>query len=73
MKVVDLEIRISIRRMLLSPDRETNMLGWLMFVDEYQNEIIRRIKLKQYRDLSSPWQAIEFLTKSIAQSKRWKK
>ncbi len=73
MKVVDLEIRISIRRMLLSPDRETRVLGWLMFVDEYQNEIIRRIKLNQYNDLTKPWQAIDFLTKSVAQSKRWKK
>lgn len=31
MKRVDLEIRVSIRGMLKSPDRETRTLGWTMF------------------------------------------
>lgn len=36
MKTVDIETRISIRRMLKSPDKDTSKLGWIMFVDEYQ-------------------------------------
>ena len=71
MKTVDIETRISIRRMLKSPDKDTNKLGWIMFVDEYQEEIIRRVKMKHYPDLTLTSQAIEFLNKSIAQSRRY--
>lgn len=45
MKTVNIETRISIRRMLKSSDKETRILGWTMFVDEYQTEIINRLKI----------------------------
>lgn len=69
MKVVDLETRISIRDMLISRDRDVATIGWYMFVDEYKEEIIRRIKLYVYPDLTSPSLAIDYLTRSISQSK----
>lgn len=71
MKTVNIETRISIRRMLKSSDKETRILGWIMFVDEYQTEIINRLKTNHWPDLTSVSQAIEFLNKSIAQSKRY--
>ena len=69
MKVVDLETRISIRDMLISSDRDSVTIGWCMFVDEYKEEIIRRIKLNVYPDLTSRSLAVEFLTRSISRSK----
>ena len=71
MKTVNIETRISIRRMLKSSDKETRILGWTMFVDEYQTEIINRLKINYWPGLTNPNQAIEFLNKSIAQSKRY--
>jgi hypothetical protein len=47
MKRVDLEVRISILDMLQSKDYETADLGWNIFVTEYQDEIIRRIRIRQ--------------------------
>ena len=69
MKVVDLETRISIRDMLISPDRDSITLGWCMFVDEYKEEIIRRIKLHIYPDLASRSLAVDYLNRSISRSK----
>lgn len=69
MKRVDLETRISIRDMLLSSDRDSVTIGWCMFVDEYKEEIIRRIKLHIYPDLTSRGLAIDYLTRSISRSK----
>lgn len=71
MKTVNIETRISIRRMLKSSDKETRNLGWILFVDEYQEEIINRLKTYHFPGLTNPLQAIEFLNKSIAQSKRY--
>ena len=71
MKTVDIETRISIRRMLKSPDKDTSKLGWIMFVNEYQEEIIRRVRMEHYPSLIYKCDAIEFLNKSIAQSKRY--
>lgn len=73
MKVVDLETRISIRDMLISPDRDSITIGWCMFVDEYKEEIIRRIKLHIYPDLTSHSLAIDYLNRSISRSKYYKK
>jgi hypothetical protein len=73
MKRVDLETRISIRDMLISPDRDSITVGWCMFVDEYKEEIIRRIKLHIYPDLASRSLAIEYLNKSISRSKYFQK
>ena len=70
MKRVDLKVRISILDMLKSKDSETVNLGWNLFVTEYQDEIIRRIRMNQWPDLTHEYQAIEFLKKSIALSKR---
>lgn len=69
MKVVDLEVRISIRDMLISLDRDSRKIGWYMFVDEYKDEIIRRTKLDIWPHLSSPDHAIEYLNRSISRSK----
>lgn len=69
MKVVDLETRISIRDMLISQDRDSVTIGWCMFVDEYKEEIIRRIKLHIYPDLTTLGLAIDYLNRSISQSK----
>lgn len=69
MKVVDLETRISIRDMLISQDRDSVTIGWCMFVDEYKEEIIRRIKLQIYPNLTSLGLAIDYLNRSISQSK----
>ena len=69
MKRVDLETRISIRDMLISQDRDSVTIGWCMFVDEYKEEIIRRIKLQIYPDLTSLGLAIAYLNRSISQSK----
>ena len=71
MKTVNIETRISIRRMLKSSDKETRHLGWILFVDEYQEEIINRLKTNHFPSLTNWVQAIEFLNKSIAQSKRY--
>ena len=71
MKTVNIETRISIRRMLQSSDKETRNLGWILFVDEYQVEIINRLRTNHWPSLTCPFQAIEFLNKSIAQSKRY--
>lgn len=71
MKIVNIETRISIRRMLKSSDKETRNLGWILFVDEYQEEIINRLKTNHFPSLTNRIQAIEFLNKSIAQSKRY--
>ena len=71
MKRVDLEIRVSIRGMLKSPDRETRTLGWTMFLNEYQDEIIRRLSINYWPTLINIDQAVEFLTRSIANSKRY--
>ena len=73
MKVVDLETRISIRDMLISPDRDSHTIGWCMFVDEYKEEIIRRIKLHIYPDLTSYSLAVEYLNRSISRSKYYQK
>jgi hypothetical protein len=73
MKVVDLETRISIRDMLISPDRDSITIGWCMFVDEYKEEIIRRIKLHIYPDLASRSLAIDYLNRSISRSKYYQK
>ena len=73
MKVVDLETRISIRDMLISSDRDSATIGWCMFVDEYKEEIIRRIKLHIYPDLTSRVAAIEYLNRSINRSKYYQK
>lgn len=70
MKRVDLEVRVSILDMLESNDSEIFTLGWNMFVTEYQDEIIRRIKIHQWPDLTNNYQAVEFLKNSIARSKR---
>ena len=73
MKRVDLEVRVSILDMLESNDSEIFTLGWNMFVTEYQDEIIRRIKIHQWPNLTSAYYAIEFLRSSIARSKRRKR
>lgn len=70
MKRVDLEVRVSILDMLQSKDHETVNLGWNIFVAEYQDEIIRRIRIRQWPDLTNDYQAVEFLKNSIARSKR---
>ena len=73
MKVVELEVRIAIRNMLISPDRDSVTIGWCMFVDEYKEEIIRRIKLHIYPDLASRSLAIDYLNRSISRSKHYQK
>lgn len=73
MKVVELEVRIAIRNMLISPDRDSVTIGWCMFVDEYKEEIIRRIKLHIYPDLASRSLAIDYLNRSISRSKYYQK
>lgn len=73
MKVVELEVRIAIREMMISSDSDSRTLGWLMFVDEYKDEILRRIKLNEYPDLTSRQQAYDFLTRSISRSKYYQK
>lgn len=70
MKTVNIETRISIRGMLKSSDKETRTLGWIMFIDEYQEEIINRLKTERFPYLTNLIEAIEFLNRSIAQSKR---
>ena len=72
MKRIDLEVRISILDMLQSKDWETANLGWNIFVTEYQDEIIRRIRIGQWPDLTNNYQAMEFLKNSIYRSKRKK-
>lgn len=72
MKRVDLEVRISILDMLESKDSETINLGWNLFVTEYQDEIIRRIRMNQWPDLTHDYQVVDFLKRSITQSKRKK-
>lgn len=73
MKRVDLEIRTSLLNMLSSGDSETRTLGWVMFVNEYQEEILRRIRICMWPDLTNRTQAIDFLIRSISASKRKKK
>lgn len=73
MKKVDLETRISIRNMLISPDRDSITIGWCMFVDEYKEEIIRRVKLHIYPDLTTHYSVIEYLNRSISRSKYYQK
>ena len=53
MKTVNIETRISIRRMLKSSDKETRHLGWILFVDEYQEEIINRLKTNHFPSLTN--------------------
>ena len=65
-----LEIRIAIKEMLTSKDTEVNILGWNLFVNEYEKTIMKRIRLHHYPQLTKPSEAIDFLTKSIAQTKR---
>ena len=72
MKRIDLEVRISILDMLQSKDHETVDLGWNIFVTEYQDEIMRRIRIRQWPDLTTDHQAMEFLKNSIYRSKRKK-
>ena len=68
--MVSLETRISIKNMLLSLDEEVKILGWTLFVNEYETIIIKRIRLQEYPNLTSPSQAVDFLTRSIANTKR---
>ena len=68
--MVSLETRISIKNMLLSSDKEVKILGWNLFVNEYETVIVKRIRLQQYPDLTSPSQAVDFLTRSITNTKR---
>lgn len=68
--MVSLETRISIKSMLLSSDKEVRALGWNLFVTEYETTIVKRIRLQEYPDLTSPSQALKFLTRSIANTKR---
>lgn len=72
MKRVNLEVRLSILDMLQSKDSEIVNLGWNIFVTEYQDEIIRRIRIGQWPDLTNNYQATEFLKNSIYRSKRKK-
>lgn len=73
MKRVDLEVRTSLLNMLTSGDPETATLGWVMFVNEYQEEILRRLRIYMWPDLTNEVQAIDFLKRSIRASKRRKK
>jgi hypothetical protein len=68
--MVSLETRISIKSMLLSSDKEVKTLGWNLFINEYETVIVKRIRLQEYPDLTSPSQAVDFLTRSIANTKR---
>ena len=68
--MVTLEIRIAIKEMLTSKDKEVNILGWNLFVNEYEKVIMKRVRLQEWPDLTSPSTAIEFLTRSIANTKR---
>ena len=68
--MVTLETRIAIKEMLTSKDKEVNILGWNLFVNEYEKVIMKRIRLQEWPDLTSPSTAIEFLTRSIANTKR---
>ena len=43
--MVSLETRITIKEMLTSKDMEVNILGWNLFVNEYEKTIIKRIRL----------------------------
>ena len=68
--MVTLETRITIKEMLTSKDKEVNILGWNLFVNEYEKVIMKRVRLQEWPDLTSPATAIEFLTRSIANTKR---
>lgn len=68
--MVSLETRITIKEMLTSKDMEVNILGWNLFVNEYEKTIIKRIRLHHYPQLTNSSEAINFLTNSIAQTKR---
>lgn len=68
--MVALETRIAIKEMLTSKDKEVNILGWNLFVNEYEKVIMKRVRLQEWPDLTSPSTAIEFLTRSIANTKR---
>lgn len=68
--MVTLETRITIKEMLTSKDKEVNILGWNLFVNEYEKVIMKRVRLQEWPDLTSPSTAIEFLTRSIANTKR---
>ena len=68
--MVTLETRIAIKEMLTSKDKEVNILGWNLFVNEYEKVIMKRVRLQEWPDLTSPSTAIEFLTRSIANTKR---
>lgn len=65
---VSLEVRISILDMLRSTDLEVRKVGWMLFLDEYEKEIIRRLKNEDFT-LTTPWEARNFLNRSIAISK----
>lgn len=67
---VSLEVRISIRDMLKSTDLEVQKVGWILFLDEYEKEIIRKLKNEEYASApTTPWEALDFLNRSIAISK----
>ena len=68
--MVALETRIAIKEMLTSKDTEVNILGWNLFVNEYEKTIMKRIRLHHYPQLTNASEAIIFLTNSIAQTKR---
>ena len=68
--MVALETRIIIKEMLTSKDKEVNILGWNLFVNEYEKVIMKRVRLQEWPDLTSPSTAIDFLTRSIANTKR---
>lgn len=68
--MVTLETRIAIKEMLTSKDKEVNILGWNLFVNEYEKVIMKRVRLQEWPDLTSPSTAINFLTRSIANTKR---
>lgn len=58
-----LETRIAIREMLTSKDTEVNILGWNLFVNEYEKVIMKRIRLHHYPQLTNSSEAIVFFNK----------
>ena len=54
--------------MLTSKDTEVNILGWNLFVNEYEKTIMKRIRLHHYPQLTNASEAIIFLTNSIIPS-----
>ena len=45
--MVALETRITIKEMLTSKDKEVNILGWNLFVNEYEKVIMKRVRLQE--------------------------